>query len=99
VPDTRESPAREVVKALQEYKVDVYGYDPLLSKKEIEGFGVKAVEELDGVKPDCVILVVAHEQFKGAGLEGGEKVTKECAAMVDVKGIFGIVVTIGYDNG
>lgn len=33
VPDTRESPAREMVKALQEYKVDVYGYDPLLKKR------------------------------------------------------------------
>jgi len=27
VPDTGESPAREMVKALLEYKVDVYGYD------------------------------------------------------------------------
>jgi len=43
-----ESPAREMVKALQEYRVDVYGYDPLLSREEIEGLGVKA---LDGVKP------------------------------------------------
>jgi len=29
-----------MVKALQEYRVDVYGYDPLLSREEIEGFGV-----------------------------------------------------------
>ena len=42
---------REMVKALQEYRVDVYGYDPLLSREEIEGFGVKAAGELDGVKP------------------------------------------------
>jgi hypothetical protein len=35
---------------LQEYRVDVYGYDPLLSREEIEGFGVKAQEELDGAK-------------------------------------------------
>ena len=89
VPDTRESPAREMVKALQEYRVDVYGYDPLLSREEIEGFGVKAREELDGAKPDCVILAVAHEQFKGAGLEGVEIVTKECAVVVDVKAQLG----------
>jgi hypothetical protein len=31
------------------HDVDVYGYDPLLSRKEIEGSGVKAVEELDGM--------------------------------------------------
>jgi len=64
VPETRESPAREMVKALQEYRVDVYGCDPLLSRKEIEGFGVKAREELDGAKPDCIILAVAHEEFR-----------------------------------
>jgi len=74
VPDTRESPAREMVKALLEYRVDVYGYDPLLSRREIEGFGVKV---LDGVKPDCVILAVAHEEFKGAGEMA--RAIKDCA--------------------
>ena len=64
VPDSRESPAREMVNVLQEYRVDVYGYDPLLSRKEIEGFGVKAREELDGAKPDCIILAMAHEEFR-----------------------------------
>lgn len=85
VPDTRESPAREMVKALQEYKVDVYGYDPLLSKEEIEGFGVKAREKLD-----CVILAVAHEQFKGDGEM--VRAIKDCPVVLDVKGIFGVAV-------
>ena len=45
VPDTRESPVREMVKELKEFGVEAYGYDPLLSKEEIgggvwcEGFG------------------------------------------------------------
>jgi len=30
--------------------MDVYVYDPLLSRKEIGGFGVKAVERLTGRK-------------------------------------------------
>jgi UDP-N-acetyl-D-glucosamine/UDP-N-acetyl-D-galactosamine dehydrogenase len=89
VPDTRESPAREMVRALQEYRADVYGYDPLLCREEIEGFGVKAMEKLDGMKADCVIVAVAHEQFKWAGLGEVEKVVKGCAAVVDVKGILG----------
>ena len=54
VPDTRGSPVREMVKELKEFGVDVYGYDPLLSRKEIEGFGVKAFDE-SNVKVDCVI--------------------------------------------
>jgi len=46
VPDTRESPVREMVKELKEFGVTVYGYDPLLSKEEIEAFGVKALDDL-----------------------------------------------------
>ncbi len=86
VSDIRESPARVMVKALQEYKLDVYGYDPLLDIKEIESFGVVAVKELNGLSPDCVILAVAHEQFKI--LEGSlAKTIKDCPIVVDVKRI------------
>ena len=41
MPDTRVLPVREMVKELKEFGVNVYGYDPLLSKEEIEAFGVK----------------------------------------------------------
>ncbi|MDI6885911.1 MAG: nucleotide sugar dehydrogenase [archaeon] len=44
VPDTRESPVREMVKELKEFGVEIYGYDPLLDKEEIEGFEVKALD-------------------------------------------------------
>lgn len=88
VPDTRESPAREMVKALQEYKVDVYGYDPLLSKSEIEGFGVKALEGLTEIKADCLILAVPHELLKTDGFEILVEVMKNCPVIVDVKGVF-----------
>jgi len=37
--------------------------------KVIKGFGVKARDELDETKPDCVILAVAHEQFRVLGRE------------------------------
>jgi UDP-N-acetyl-D-mannosaminuronate dehydrogenase len=43
----------------------VYGYDPLLSKEEIKGFGVKARDNLDvKLKMDGVIVAVAHDEFK-----------------------------------
>ena len=35
VPDTRESPVREMFKELKEFGIDVYGYDSLLSREEI----------------------------------------------------------------
>ncbi|MGB3459318.1 MAG: UDP binding domain-containing protein [Halobacteriota archaeon] len=62
--DTRESPVREMVKELKEFGVEAYGYDPLLSKEEIEGFGVKALDNLDvEIKMDGVIVAVAHDEF------------------------------------
>ena len=85
VPDTRESLARVMVKALKEYRVDVYGYDPLLSQKEIESLGVKAVEKLLSGKPDAIILAVAHEQFRILGEGELAKTINDCPVVVDVK--------------
>jgi len=87
VPDTRESPVREMVKELKEFGVDVYGYDPLLSKEEIEGFGVKALDELN-VKVDCVIVAVAHDEFKKMKLDDIRKFMNDKPIIVDVRGMF-----------
>jgi len=62
-------------------------YDPLLSKEEIEGFGVKALDNLD-VKIDCVIVAVAHDEFKKMGLEDIGKFMNDKPIIVDVRGMF-----------
>ncbi len=43
VADIREMPAKEAMKELQEYGVDIYGYDPLFDHIEAE-FGIKAYD-------------------------------------------------------
>jgi UDPglucose 6-dehydrogenase/UDP-N-acetyl-D-galactosamine dehydrogenase len=89
VPDTRESPVKEIVKELKEFGVEAYGYDPLLSKEEIEGFGVKALDNLDvKIKMDCVIVAVAHDEFKRRGLEDLGKFMNDKPIIVDVRGMF-----------
>ena len=75
---------REMVK---EFGIDVYGYDPLLSIEEIEGFGVKALDELN-VKVDCVIVALAHDEFKKIGLEDVSKFMNNKPVLVDVRGMF-----------
>ena len=87
VPDTRESPAREMVKELKEFGVDVYGYDPLLSGEEIEAFGVKALDDLN-IKVDCVIVAVAHAAFKKMTLEDVKEFMNDAPVLVDVRGMF-----------
>ncbi len=89
VPDTRESPVKEMVKELKEFGVDVYGHDPMLSKEEIEGFGVKALDNLDvKIKMDGVIVAVAHDEFKKIKLENIKKFMNDKPVIIDVRGMF-----------
>jgi len=87
VPDTRESPVREMVKELKEFGVNVYGYDPLLSKEEIEAFDVKALDDFNVIM-DCVIVAVAHDEFKKIGLDDIRKFMNDKPVLVDVRGMF-----------
>jgi UDPglucose 6-dehydrogenase/UDP-N-acetyl-D-galactosamine dehydrogenase len=86
VPDTRESPVREMVK---EFGVDAYGYDPLLSREEINGFGVNALDNLNmEIKMDGVIVAVAHDEFKKTKLEDVKKFMNDKPVLIDIRGMF-----------
>jgi len=87
VPDTRESPVKEMVKELKEFGIEIYGYDPLLSKEEIEAFGVKALDDFNVIM-DCVIIAVAHDVFKKMKLDDIKKFMNDKPAIVDVRGMF-----------
>ena len=87
VPDTRESPVREMVKELKEFGVTVYGYDPLLSKEEIEAFGVKALDDFNVIM-DCVIVAVAHDEFKKMKLDDIRKFVNNKPVLVDIRRMF-----------
>lgn len=88
VPDTRESPIWKMVKELKEFSVDVYGYDPLLNKEEIEAFGVKAVDNFD-INMDCIIVAVAHDDIKKMKLEEVKKFMNDSPVLIDIRRIFG----------
>lgn len=87
VPDTRESPVKAMVKELKEFSCDVYGVDPLLTKKEIEGFHVKTNDQLKG-KVDCIILAVAHDQFKKKTYKDLKKMMKERPVLIDIRRMY-----------
>ena len=87
VPDTRESPVREMVKELKEFGIEVYGYDPLLSREEIGGFGVKVLDEFNVIM-DCVIMAVAYDEFKKMELDDIKKFMNDKPVLIDVRGMF-----------
>ena len=86
VPDVRESPAKEMIEELKEYKADVYGYDPLLTKEGIEEFHAKPVSELNGQKYDAVIITVKHKEFENTGITDLKKITNGKPVLIDVRG-------------
>ena len=82
--------------------VDVYGYDPLLSKEEIESFGVNALDDMlqitDNILPpagrpiadrmDCVIAAVAHDEFKKMELKDLTRMMNDKPVLIDIRGMF-----------
>ncbi len=88
VADIREAPVKEIIKELQEYGVDIYGYDPLLHNIEQE-FGIRALASLGNISGiDCIILAVAHDAFKGITLDELKGITNASSILIDVRGIF-----------
>jgi len=89
VEDTREAPIKETIKELKEYKCDLYGYDPLLTKEEIESFGIQAVDTFNGVKVDCFIVTVMHDEFKEISTDQFKTASiDKQPILIDVKGYY-----------
>lgn len=87
VPDTRESPVKVMVKELKEFSCDVYGLDPLLRKKDIENFHIKTIDVLKG-KIDCIVLAVAHDDFKKIPLKDIKKMMKDKPVLLDIRRMY-----------
>lgn len=85
IPDIRESPSAGIVQELKEFGVNVYGYDPMLTKMEIDGFGIAAFnhEIMDGV-----IVAVAHDEFRRMNLKDLRQFMNDKPVLVDVRGIY-----------
>ena len=88
VPDIRESPVLGIIEELNDFNVDIYGYDPLISGELISKFGIKPVINLNSFIADCLIITVAHNEFKQLSLSDLEKLCpSERPVIIDVKGI------------
>ena len=89
VPDTRESPAGEMIHELKEFDIDVCGYDPLLRAAEIERFGARPVASLKGLEGpvDCIVINSPHGVFASLTLEKVLEICNGKPIIVDVTGM------------
>lgn len=88
VPDTRESPAKEIISELKEFGVTVYGFDELV--RDIEGeFEIPKVSSLKNIKDiDCIIVTVAHDSIKALTFKQIRQISARRPVLVDVRGVF-----------
>lgn len=93
-PDTRNSKALDVLKHLITYGMKVKVVDPVADKTEFKKeFNMELTDLKDVKKADCLIFLVAHQQFKDlqmAELEDMFKKKKQQTkhVIIDIKSIF-----------
>lgn len=94
-PDTRNSKVNDIIKQLNTYGIEPIVVDPWASEREaMHEYGVTLTKLEDVKNADCLIVAVAHKEFKAMRLEDLKKLYKESddtqKVLVDVKGLYNI---------
>ena len=92
-PDTRNSKVDDIIKRLNEYGIEPVVADPWASERDaVREYGVELTKLEDIKDADCVIVAVAHNEFKALSLEDIKKLFKSCndeeKVLIDVKGLY-----------
>lgn len=94
-PDVRNSKVDDVIKQLNNYGISPVVVDPWANSNDVKReYGVDLTKLEDVADVDCVIVAVAHKEFRALGLEKikslYKSVPEEEKVLIDVKGIFKI---------
>ena len=92
-PDTRNSKVNDIIKRLNEYGISPVVVDPWSSEGDaLREYGVTLTKLKDVKDADCVIVAVAHNEFKSLSLKEIKMLYKEGLdeekVLIDVKGLF-----------
>ena len=94
-PDTRNSKVDDIIKRLAEYGITPVVVDPWASDRDaMHEYGVTLTKLEDVKDADCVIVAVAHNEFKDLDLDKIKKLFRQCddseKVLIDVKGLYKI---------
>ena len=102
-PDTRNSKVNDIIKHLGTYEIDPIVVDPWADEKDAaREYGVTLCDFSNVAEADCIIIAVAHKEFKEIGLEKLNSIFKNVPqdekVLIDVKGIYEIedVKKVGF---
>jgi len=92
-PDTRNSKVSDIVKQLKKYEINPFVIDPWANKEDaMHEYGIELKEMQDAQDADCIIIAVAHNEFKSMKIEDIKKLYKsnleQKKVLIDVKGLF-----------
>ncbi len=89
-PDLRNTRVVDVVAELATYGVDVDVHDPWAGHEEARAeYGVDLVAEPQAAAYDAILMAVAHDQFREAGIGGVRAFGKAEHVLYDLKYVFG----------
>lgn len=95
-PDTRNSKVDDIIKRLNEYGIRPTVVDPWASQRDaMHEYGVTLTALEDVKDADCVIVAVAHNEFRALKLEDIKKLFRartpdEEKVLIDVKGLYSV---------
>ena len=94
-PDTRNSKVDDIIKRLREYGITPTVVDPWASQRDaMHEYGVTLTDIKDAKDADCVIVAVAHNEFKELGLDGVKALYRSGddnqKVLIDVKGLYSV---------
>lgn len=94
-PDTRNSKVDDIIKHLNGYGIEPVIVDPWASEHDAKyEYNVELTDYNDVKDADCVIVAVAHNEFKELGLDNIKKLFKNAPdnekVLIDVKGLYNV---------
>ena len=86
--DFRESPVKALIKEFKEYGIDIWGYTTE-SEAAKKVFDIKLINNLSSSQRfDCVIVTVAHDEFKAIKLNELKGIMNYQPILIDLPGLF-----------
>lgn len=94
-PDTRNSKVADIYNRLTEYGITPIVIDPWASQRDAKKeYGITLSNMDEAHDADCIIVAVAHNEFRELGLDGVLKMFADAPAneltLIDVKGLYPI---------
>ena len=92
-PDTRNSKVADIIRHLNTYGISPTVVDPWASERDaMHEYGIQLVPMEEATEADCVMIAVAHNEFRSLNLEEVRKMFKagddHQKVLIDVKGIY-----------